>query len=190
MQLQVKKADGSTEEYFHTKVVGTICRALEAVGGADVFLAEQLAEVVTYFLYHQRQSATVSSNEIFSVVEAVLSATGYDDAAQALVEHHFERRLRRSRLEVAAVKVRGLRDAHRLRSNCDESRCRWDKSTIVSDLVRRYNIGRQTARAIASMVEEKVFNLGLSVVPSSLVKQLVLGDAAAVLAAEQQLQPA
>jgi hypothetical protein len=38
------------------------------------------------------------------------------------------------------------------------------------------------------MVEEKVFNMGLSVVLSGLVKQLVLSDAAAVIYAEQQLQ--
>jgi hypothetical protein len=40
------------------------------------------------------------------------------------------------------------------------------------------------------MVEEKVFNMGLPVVPAGLVKQLVLNDAAAVLRAQNQLQPA
>ena len=38
------------------------------------------------------------------------------------------------------------------------------------------------------MVEEKVFNMGVTLVPASLVKQLVLRDAAAVLRAERQLQ--
>jgi len=38
------------------------------------------------------------------------------------------------------------------------------------------------------MVEEKIFNMGISLVPSSLIKQLVLGDTATVLRAQQQLQ--
>ena len=40
------------------------------------------------------------------------------------------------------------------------------------------------------MVEEKVFNLGLPVVPTGLVKQLVLSDAAAVIRAQNQMQTA
>jgi hypothetical protein len=54
----------------------------------------------------------------------------------------------------------------------------------------RYDLCRQTARMIAGMVEEKIFGMGITLVPSSLVKQLVLGDAAAVLRAQEQLQTA
>jgi len=38
------------------------------------------------------------------------------------------------------------------------------------------------------MVEEKVFNVGMMLIPSSLVKQLVLGDTATVLQAQRELQ--
>jgi hypothetical protein len=38
------------------------------------------------------------------------------------------------------------------------------------------------------MVEEKVFRIGMTLVPASLIKQLVLSDAAAVLRAQEQLQ--
>jgi hypothetical protein len=51
-----------------------------------------------------------------------------------------------------------------------------------------YGINRQTARTIASLVEEKVLKIGIRMIPASLIKQLVLGDAAAVLQAQQQLQ--
>jgi hypothetical protein len=40
------------------------------------------------------------------------------------------------------------------------------------------------------MVEQKVFNLDLPVVPASLVRQLVLSDAAVVIWAKQQLHTA
>jgi hypothetical protein len=127
--------------------------------------------VVTYFLYHKQKPLVAGSSEILSIIEAVLTATGHEDAAAALSEHHFERRLNRSRVEVVAVDVQQLSDAD-----------------VLAPDGQSNSLSRQTARTIASMVEEKVFNMGISSVPVSLIKQLVLGDAAAVLRAERQLQ--
>ncbi len=189
VRLKVAKADGSVEEYLHTKVIGTISNALAHDGQADIYIAEQLADVVTYFLYRSKTSRTVTSSEIFSIIKAVLTAATYEDAALVLSEHHFNRKLKRSRIEVVSVDVQQLADAEML-CGVQQShlRCRWDKSIIVNDLVTDYDISRQTARTIASMVEEKIFNMGLTLVPASLIKQLVLGDAAAFLRAQRQLQ--
>ncbi|MBA7672331.1 hypothetical protein ES703_80507 [subsurface metagenome] len=189
MQLKVIKADGSIEEYLHTKVIGTISNALGRIGQPDICVAEQLAEVVTYFLYHRQDRRAVSSSEIFSIIKAVLAATKYEETAVALSEHHFERKLKRSRIEVASIDIQELADAELLCKDGElDGRCRWDKSRIVKDLVTKHDVCRQTARMIASMVEEKIFNMGITLVPASLVKQLVLGDAAAVLQAQRQLQ--
>ncbi|UCF00418.1 MAG: hypothetical protein JSV82_04970 [Planctomycetota bacterium] len=189
MQLKVIKADGSVEEYLHTKVIGTISCVLAEVGQADTRIAEQLAEVVTYFLYHKQKRRRVTSSEIFSVIEAVLAATKYEEAAIALSEHHFGRRLKRSRTEVVSIDIQELSDAQILfEPEQSAGRSRWDKSRIVADLVTKHSVSRQTARTIASMVEEKVFNMGITLVPASLIKQLVVGDAVAVLRAERHLQ--
>ena len=188
-QLKVMKADGSVEEYLHTKVMGAISNVLGKTGQADICIAEQFAEVVTYFLYHQQNRRSVTSGEIFSVIKAVLTATGYEEAAVALSEHHFERKLKRSRIEVVPIDIRELTDAELLaETEKSQSRCRWDKSRIVSDLVTKHDLCRQTARTIASMVEEKIFSTGITLVPVSLIEQLVLGDAATVLRAQRQLQ--
>ncbi len=189
MQLKVVKADGSVEGYLHTKVVGTISNALGLIDQTDICVAEELTEAVTYFLYRKQKPLVISSNEIFSIIEAVLMATGYEDAAAALSEHHFERKLKRSRIEVVCVDVYELADAEELcRVERPVGRERWEKSRIANDLVTKYGVCRQTARVIASMVEEKVFNMGVTLVSASLIKQLVLRDAAAVLRAERQLQ--
>ena len=188
-QLKVIKTDGSTEEYLHTKVIGTIGNALIRTGQPDICVAEQLADVVTYFLYHRQNRRSVTSSELFSIIKATLTATEYEDAAVALSEHHFERKLKRSRTEVISMDVQELADAEMLcRTEQSDNRCRWDKSKIVEDLVTKRGISRQTARAIASMVEEKIFSTGINLVPLSLIKQLVLGDAALVLRAQRQLQ--
>ena len=191
MQLKVIKSDGSVEHYLHTKVIGTINNALSRIDQADICIAEELAEVVTYYLYHRQFWNDLTSNEVFSVIKAVLTATGYEEAAAALSEHYYERRLKRSRIEVVSVDMQHLTDAELLGGAVQSySRSRWDKSRIVHDLVTRHNVPRQTARTIASMVEEKVFNMGVTLVPASLIRQLVLGDAAAVLRAQSALSTA
>jgi hypothetical protein len=188
-QLKVTKEDGSIEEYLHTKVMGTISNALASIDQADMYLAEQLAEVVTYYLYHRQDRRDVTSSEIFSIIKAVITATGHEEAAIALSEYHFERRVKRSRIQVASVDIRELMDAELLaRADDTDGKCRWDKSIIVRGLAAKHGIPQQTARTIASMVEEKIFRMGVTVVPASLVKQIVLGDAAAILRAQEQLQ--
>jgi len=188
-QLKVIKADGTVEEYLHTKVMGTVNNALGQTDQADIGIAEHFAEVVTHFLYHRKNPRSVTSSEIFSIIKVVLAATGYEKAAIALSECHFERKLKRSRIEVVSIDIQELTDAELLAgAEGSGSRCRWDKSRIVEDLIVKYDLRRQTARTIASMVEERVFNMGITLVPSSLVKQLVLGDTATVLRAQQQLQ--
>ena len=188
-QLKVVKANGIVEEYLHTKVVGSINNALSAIGEANIDVAEQFAEVVTFFLYRQQGHHRVNTSEILSIIKVVLASTGYEAAAAALSEHHFERRLKRSRIDVVSVDVQALTDAEFF-VGAEEAgiRCRWDKSRIVGDLIAEHGVSRQAARMIAAMVEEKVFNLGMTRVPSSLIKQLVLGDTAAVLRAQEQLQ--
>jgi hypothetical protein len=37
-------------------------------------------------------------------------------------------------------------------------------------------------------VEERIFNMGMTLVPRSLIRQLVLGEAATMLRAEKELQ--
>lgn len=188
-RLKVVKTDGSIEEYLHTKVIGTIGNALAHDGQADIYIAEQLADVVTYSLYHEKRPRTVTSGEILSIIKAVLTATEYEDAAVALSEHHLNRKLKRSRTEVVSIDVQQLADAEML-SGVQQSphRSRWDKSKIVNYLVTKYDVSRHTARTIASMVEEKILSMGLTSVPVGLVKQLVLSDTAAFLRAQRQLQ--
>lgn len=190
-QLRVVKADGSTEAYLHTKVLGAINNALAAAGQPDMTLAEHLAEVVTFYLYQGAGRRTISSGEIFAMIKAVLVATGGEEAAAALTEHALERRLRRSRTEVIEVDVQNFGDVRQLsRAQRPPPRMPWDKTRIVHDLTTRFHLPRPIARAIASMVEERVFCMGMTAVPRSLVKQLVLGETAAVLHAEQELQTA
>jgi hypothetical protein len=188
-QLRVIKADGTTEEYIHTKVVGTIHKAFAAAGRPDIAMAEDLAEVVTYYLYRKRQQRQVSSSEILSMIKAVLTSTGCESAAVALGEHALERRLKRVRTEVLAIDILDFSDVRQLdQMRQPPARMPWDKSRIVQDLTVESALGPLVARAVASTVEERVFNLGMTAVPRSLIKQLVLGETAVMLQAQRELQ--
>jgi hypothetical protein len=182
LKLEVVKADGTREDYVYTKVMGTIANALCAAGRPDVAAAEELAEAVTFFLYHTGRQRLIGAGEIFSIIKTVLAGTGFEEAAAILNEHYFERKLRRSRIEV--IREKGSRAFSRQ----EQALTRWDKTRIIEDLVAEQGLDRQTARAVASMVEEKVLNIGLSLIPVELVRQLVLNDTAIVLHAKQQLQ--
>jgi hypothetical protein len=190
-QLEVSKSDGTTEEYLHTKVIGAINNALAASGRPDMAMAEDLAEVVTYYLYKQKGRRRVGSNDILSMIKAVLVSTGHGAAAMALGEHALERRLHRARIEVLDMDVRDFRDVERLFRTSDlAQRMPWSKGRIVRELTDESGLSPQIARAVAAMVEERVFNMGMTVIPRSLVRQLVLGEAATALRAEHELHTA
>jgi Spy/CpxP family protein refolding chaperone len=191
MQLKVIKADGSTEEYLHTKILGTINHALGLIDQANVFIAEQLAEAITYFLYRRGSGSRVTSSEINSMIEIVLAATPYDEAALALAEYRYRRKMKRDRIEVTTMNVEDVCRAVALGHSLPlVPITRWDKSKIVRDLITEENLDRQTARAIASMVEEKVLKLDVTRISRGLIRQLVLADMLMMLRAERQLQSA
>ena len=109
-QLKVLKNDGSIEQYIHTKVIGTISSALSKVNRTNIYIAEQFADVVTYYLY-QKDTHSISSSEIFSIITAILTETGYEDAAEALNEYHYWRKFKRLRTEVISIDIQDLDDA-------------------------------------------------------------------------------
>jgi len=172
VQINVIKYDGSTEEYMHTKVIGTCHNALALADESNVFIAEQLADAITFNLY-KKATHHITSEEIHLVIEAVLSATGYHDAAIALCEYRNTRKLRRNRIVVV---------------NNDEPQSKWDKSIIVDALVQKNSCDKHVARAIASSVEEKVLNLAMSKITANLIEHLVHADTETMLLAQEQLE--
>jgi len=188
-QLHVIKADGTRETYLHTKVIGTINNALTAAREGDMIFAEDLSEVVTFYLYNKWRRRTVHSNEVYSMIKAVLVATGHEDAALALSQYALERRLMRTRTEVLALNLTEFADAQEFyEMKQPPARTPWDKAQIVRDLTSQFGISHHTARTVASTVEERVLRLEMTTVPLSLIKQLVLGETATMLRAERELK--
>ncbi|MGA2915729.1 MAG: hypothetical protein ABSE89_06855 [Sedimentisphaerales bacterium] len=188
MQLMVVKADGSEESYLHTKVIAAIVNALGRPADEISSIASELAEAVTFYLYGKFGRNKISSSEILSIIQAVLSSTGFDDAAANLAEHHCRRTILRTRVEVLKSDISQISDAVKLHQNITHQPAPWNKSKIINDLVAEYNFDITAARTIASIVEEKILASGFRCVPSVFIRFLVLMQAQAILSAQQQLQ--
>jgi leucyl-tRNA synthetase len=189
MQLKVIKADGTQEGYLHTKVIATFVNAFARPEENNTSVARELAEAVTFYLYSRYGRSKITSNEILSIIQAVLSSTGYDDAAANLAEHHHRRDLLRARVEITKSDIQKISDVVKLRQDMalQPANC-WNKSKIINDLVTEYNLDSTTARIVASMVEEKILASGLRTVPAAFIRFLVLLQTHAILSAQQQLQ--
>ena len=190
MQLKVIKADGTEEGYLHTKVLATFVNAFVEPAESSISVARELAEAVTFYLYSKYSSNKITSNEILSIIQAVLSSTGHDAAAANLAEHNCKRDLLRARVEVTKYDIQKISDAVRLRQSIavQPANC-WNKSKIINDLIAEYNLDRTTARTVASMVEEKILAAGFRCVPADFIRFLVLLQTQAIFSAQQQLQP-
>jgi hypothetical protein len=189
MHLTVIKSDGTREVYFHTKVMGSIAAAMSDAGCYEPGLPEQLSEAVTTFLIRRYGVSSVSSDEIHSMIEAVLSDTGYEDAALALHEHRIIRQLKRDRIEAIrlspfAAKRVGQSVAWQTPIQTSEP---WNKTIIVRDMESKYGLEHYTARCIAGNVEEKVLRMNSRHLTVSLIRELVLNELYLMRQAEKML---
>ena len=189
MQLKVIKADGTEEGYLHTKVIATFVNAFAKPEENNTSVAYELAEAVTFYLYSRYSKNKITSSEILSIIQAVLSSTGHDNAAANLAEHRHRRDILRARVEVAKSDIQKISDAVKLRQDMAVPPANhWNKSKIINDLVTEYNLDSTTARTVASMVEEKILASGFRTVPAAFIRFLVLLQTHAILLAQQQLQ--
>ncbi|MEN8127464.1 MAG: hypothetical protein ABFR90_06620 [Planctomycetota bacterium] len=159
MQIRVIKSDGSTEAYLHTKVLGTLHRAMAAVQSDCLETAQMLSDAVTYFLYRHPDSKTLTTDQIHQMILTVLDGAGFEAASQQLNTHRLNRRLQRRRIEVT-----------------DSSYPVWDKRCIVQDLMGQYCMERLLARTIAGSVEEKVLRMGVVRILKGTIHHLMLAD--------------
>ena len=136
MRIRILKCDGVVEPYLHTKVLGSFHNALSAVDENDLTAAEQLAEAVTFYLYHNAPSHTISSDQIHLLIQSVLASTGFPSAAEALNKHRLQRKLKRRRIQVI--------DAFDQAGTDESLYVAWNKSRIVTHLMekRKMEIGK------------------------------------------------
>ncbi len=173
---KVKKRDGRLVPFDKSKIANAIFKAAQAVGGDDRVMAEELASTVTMMLEKDHNGRPPSIEEIQDTVEKVLIETGHARTAKAYILYRDRRARIRQSLQVRKPVRRSGNStdiALLVGTETRDQLARWDKSKIAKALEVEADLAPRTARDIASAVERRVMDSGLTRISTSLVRELV-----------------
>jgi hypothetical protein len=167
--LRVRKRDGTIEPFTFSKLLNSIRTGL-AVGGEttdpDPAAARGLAEAVYEYNRQAQGDEPVDAPALSELVDLVLTHTGHTAACMAMRRHRSIRDDQRRRVMVANPRSSDGRFVQR----------RWNKGHIVRHLRRRHLLDAPASRMIAGRVEQLIFNCGLKVVTTGLVREMIKSE--------------
>jgi ribonucleoside-triphosphate reductase len=173
----VRKRDGRIVPFNKERIADAIFKAAQAVGGEDRFVAEELASAVADYLERHYESDMPGIEEIQDLVEKVLIETGHAKTAKAYILYRDRRAQSRRATTVRKAAAGGPRSSTDMALLVDtgakDALVAWDKGRIVEALEKEAHIDLGTARKIAGVVEEKVFQSGLARISTGLIRELV-----------------
>ncbi|MBU4304441.1 MAG: anaerobic ribonucleoside-triphosphate reductase [Candidatus Omnitrophica bacterium] len=172
----IVKRDGRTVSFDKQKISDAIFKSAQAVGGEDRLLADELANAVVLYLEKNFQNEVPGIEQIQDIVEKVLIETGHAKTAKAYILYREQRRKIREILKVRK-KVKSRANSTDLSllvtPLAKDEILNWDKGRIALALEKEANITEDLAMEIASSVEKKVFNSGLTRISTALIRELV-----------------
>ena len=105
--MKVRKRDGTLEDFNTEKIVESIFRSAQTVGGKDRDIAKRLGTEVFAIIQAQLKSDVLSTEDIGDVVEKVLIERGHARTAKAYIlyrKHREElKKIRSTSLEVERI---------------------------------------------------------------------------------------
>jgi len=174
----IRKRDGRLMPFDESKIADAIFKAARAVGGQDRYVAEELASAVTDYLNAHYEDEMPGIEDIQDMVEKVLIETGHAKTAKAYILYRDKRaqarRAMRVRKAARAKDGRNTTDTALLvDTGAKDALLPWDKGRIAEALEKEAHLDAQTARKVASAVEQRVLASGLSRISTALVRELV-----------------
>ncbi|MDD5454600.1 MAG: anaerobic ribonucleoside-triphosphate reductase [Candidatus Ratteibacteria bacterium] len=173
---KVRKRDGRVVSFDKSKIADAIFKAAQSVGGEDKFLADQLADVVSFYL--EKKGINIPDiEEIQDAVEKVLIETGHAKTAKAFILYRDWRTRIRNSIRVSKQtknsNISSTDFSLMVSTSQTSDILPWDKTKISDALVKECDISHSVAGAIASAVEEKIMRSGLKNVSTVLIRELV-----------------
>jgi len=172
----VKKRDGRLVPFERSKIADAIFKAASAVGGENRVLAEDLAEVVTMFLGKNYGDKAPGIEDIQDTVEKVLIEMGHARTAKAYILYRDRRARVRETLQVRKP-VEKQNDATDISllvgTESNDQLNSWDRERIAKALEIEADLDSELAADIASDVEKKVLDSGLTRISTALIRELV-----------------
>jgi len=176
MPEKVKKRDGRTVKFDKIKITEAIYKAAESVDGSDRALAEALSDKVTEVISTLFADKVPTIEDIQDTVEKVLIDSGHSRTAKAFILYRKKRDEIRAKTKVRrTVKKKSSTTDQQLLvdSDSDTEYQEWDKNRIADALVAESGVAKEDADKIASVVEKRVIQSGVSRIGTSLIRELV-----------------
>jgi len=176
MPEKVKKRDGRVVKFDQSKITEAIYKAAESVDGSDRELAEALAGKVTEVLEKLFTETVPTIEDVQDTVEKVLIDSGHSRTAKSFILYRKKRDEIRAKTKVRKVvkKKASTTDKHLLvDSDASMEYQEWNKARIADSLVNEKGIQPDEAAKIASIVEKRVIQSGVSRISLSLIRELV-----------------
>lgn len=176
MTKTIKKREGQLVEFDKKKIIEAIFAAMLAVGEENKTISEKVTNQVIAKLEKRFKDKVPQVEEVQDEVEEVLIREGMVKVAKAYILY----RDRRSRIR-ESLKVRKKVENHESTTDLSllvstptsEDIFPWDRKKIVQALVKEAELSLNVSTKIAKAVEKKLFDLGLSEISTSLIRELV-----------------
>jgi len=176
MTKTIKKREGQLVEFDKKKIIEAIFAAMLAVGEENKTISEKVTDQVIVKLEKRFKDKIPQVEEVQDIVEEVLIKEGMIRIAKAYILYRHKRgRIRKSLKVRKKIKNhKSMTDLSLLVSTpTSENIFPWDRNKIVQALVKEAELPFNISTKIAKAVEKKIFDLGLSEISTSLIRELV-----------------
>ena len=176
MTNTVKKREGQLVEFDRKKIVEAIFAAMQVMGEENKSRSEKITDQVIKKLEERFKDKIPQVEEVQDIVEETLIKEGMVKVAKAYILYRDKRSRIRESLKVRKkiVNHKSMTDLSLLVSApTSENIFPWDREKIVHALVKEAELPLNISRKIAKAVEEKIFDLGLIEITTSLIRELV-----------------
>jgi len=176
MIKSIRKRDGNIVEFEEIKITNAVISAMKAVGEEKRELAEKITEYTLSILNEKYVFGIPQIEEIQDIVEEALIREGLIKVAKSYILYREKRKKIRK-----ALKVRKKNRIHKDTTDMSllvstpsaENIFLWNKDKIISALKKEAGLSLHVSEKIAKAVEEKIINLGLTEISTSLIRELV-----------------
>ncbi len=172
----VRKREGHLVKFNRKKIVEAIFAAMQVVGEENQTIAEEIADQVIIKLEKIFKDKIPQVEEVQDIVEETLIKEGMVKVVKAYILYRDKRNRIRERLKVRKEinNHKSTTDLSLLVSTTTyESIFPWDRKKIVQALVKEAELPLDISMSIAKAVEEKIFDLDLNEISTSLIRELV-----------------
>ena len=176
MIKSIRKREGNIVKFEENKITNAVLSAMIAIGKKNTNTAEKITEYALCILNERYVHGIPQIEEVQDIVEEALIREGLIKVAKAYILYREKRKKIRKALKVRKKnkKHKNLTDLSLLVSTpSSENIFPWNKEKIISALKKEAGLQLNISEKIAKAVEEKIVNLELTEISTSLIRELV-----------------